>query len=200
MSEHAASQDVGAILPGDSRERRRLIVRSALRILAATMGLLVLYALIPIPGTSGAGALVGLIAGLVVVVGLVGWQIRAIAGAANPVLRAVEVVTLALPLLTVVFAFTYLSISRADPAAFSEHLNRVDAVYYAVSMISTVGFGDIAAESAAARILVTVQMAFDLALIAGVVRLVVLATRIGLQRRGVSGALEAPTPEERTVR
>ena len=189
MSEHAESEDFGAILPGDSRERRRLIVRSALRILAATVGLLVLYALVPIPGTSGAGALVALIVGLIVVVGLVGWQIRAITGAANPVLRAVEAIALALPLLTVVFAFTYLSISRADPAAFSEHLNRVDAFYYTVSTISTVGFGDIAAESGAARILVTIQMAFDLALIAGLVRLVVLATRIGLQRRGVSGAL-----------
>ena len=144
--------------------------------------------MVPIPGTSGAGALVGLIIGLVVFVGLVGWQIRAIAGAENPVLRAVEVVALALPLLALVFAFTYVSISRADPAAFSEHLNRVDALYYTVVTISTVGYGDIAPESGAARILVTIQLAFDIALIAGVVRLLVLATRTGLQRQTPGGA------------
>ncbi len=183
MSEPSEPRDTGAILPGDSRERRRMIIRSALRILAATAGLVVLYALVPIPGTSGAGALVGLIIGLVVFVGLVGWQIRAIAGAENPVMRAVEVVALALPLLTVVFAFTYVSISRADPAAFSEDLNRVDALYYTVATISTVGYGDIAPESSAARILVTIQLIFDIAFIAGLVRLLVLATRTGLQRR-----------------
>ena len=188
MSEDTEVGDLGAILPGDSRERRRLIIRSALRILAATAGLLILYALVPIPGTSGAGALVGLIIGLVVFVGLVGWQIRAVAGAENPVLRAVEVVALALPLLALVFAFTYVSISRADPAAFSEHLNRVDALYYTVVTISTVGYGDIAPESGAARILVTIQLAFDIALIAGVVRLLVLATRTGLQRQTPGGA------------
>lgn len=187
MTEPADEDDLGSILPGDTRERRRLIIRSAVRILAATGALLVLYAVVPIPGTSGIGALVGLVIGLLVFVGLVGWQIRAIAGAANPVMRAVEVVALTLPLLALVFAFTYVAISRADPEAFSEHLSRVDALYYTVTTISTVGYGDIAPVSSAARILVTIQLAFDIALIAGVVRLLVLATRTGLERRGADG-------------
>ena len=189
MSEHADFRALRARLPADSGQRRRMIAGFALRVLATTVGLLVLYAFVPIPGTSGAGALIGLIIGLVVFVALVGWQIRTIARAEHPVMRAVEVIALALPLLAVVFAFTYLSISRADPASFSEHLNRVDAMYYTVSTISTVGFGDIAAESDAARVLVTVQMLFDLALIAGLVRLVILATRTGLHRRSVSEEL-----------
>ena len=178
--------EVSAKLPGDPRERRRLIVRSSARILAGTTGLLVLYASVPVPGTSGTGALVGLIAGLAVFLGLLGWQIKAIAGATNPVLKAVEVVAVALPLLTVVFAFTYLSISRADPAAFSEPLARIDALYFTMATISTVGFGDIAAETGAARLLVTIQMVFDIALIAGVVRFLVLATRAGLQRQSLA--------------
>jgi voltage-gated potassium channel len=190
MSDRGDSLDMGAVLPGDARERRRMIARSALRILATVLGLLVLYAFVPIPtGTSGAGAFIGLIIGLVVFIALVGWQIRTITRAEHPVLRAVEVVTLALPLLAVVFAFTYLSISRADSASFSEHLNRIDAMYYTVSTISTVGFGDIAAKSEAARILVTVQMLFDLALIAGLVRLVIVATRTGLQQQSASREL-----------
>ena len=197
MSEHADSLDLGAVLPGDSRVRRRMIARSALRILATVLGLLVLYAFVPIPtGTSGAGAFIGLIVGLVVFVVLVGWQIRTITRAEHPVIRAVEVVNLALPLLAVVFAFTYLSISRADAASFSEHLNRIDAMYYTVSTISTVGFGDIAAESDAARTLVTVQMLFDLALIAGLVRLVIVATRTGLQRQSASRELRETDAEQ----
>ncbi len=183
VSEHFQVNDLGAVLPGDARHRRRMIARSAIRILGATGGLLVLYACVPVPGTSGVGALVGMLAGLVVFVGLVGWQIRTIVQAQHPVLRAVEVVALALPLLVVVFAFTYLSVSRADATSFSEHLNRIGALYYTVSTISTVGFGDIAARSDAARLLVTAQMLVDLALIAGLVRLIILATRTGLRRQ-----------------
>lgn len=178
---------VDALMPGDPRQRRRMIARSVIRIFGATAGLLVLYACVPVPGTSGAGALVGMIGGLLVFVAIVGWGIRTIVRVEHPVLRAVEVVALALPLLVVVFAFTYLSVSRADAASFSEHLSRIDAIYYTVSTIATVGFGDIAATSDAARILVTVQMLFDLALIAGLVRLVILATRTGLRRQTVGG-------------
>jgi voltage-gated potassium channel len=188
MSEHT-DWDLGAVLTGDPRARRRVIVRSALRILAMTAGLLVLYAFVPVPGTSGAGAFVGMVIGLAVFLSLVGWQLRTIVRADHPLIRAVEVVAMALPLLAVVFAFTYLSISRADSASFSESLNRVDAMYYTVSTISTVGFGDIAAESDVARALVTLQMLFDLALLAGLVRLVILATRTGMQRRSVGGQL-----------
>jgi voltage-gated potassium channel len=187
MSEHPNFPELSAVLAGDPCERRRMIARSGLRILAATVGLLVLYAFVPVPGTSGAGAFAGLLIGLGVFVALVGWQIRGIARAEHPVMRAVEVIALALPMLAVVFAFTYLSISRADPASFSEQLNHVDAMYYTVSTISTVGFGDITAESDAARVLVTVQMVFDLALIAGLVRLVIVAMRTGLHRRSGSG-------------
>lgn len=186
MSEHGEANYFGAVMPGDLHERRRRIIQSGIRIFAMTGALLVLYILVPVPGTSGAGALVGMVIGLVVFLGLTGSQIRTIVRAEHPVLRAIEVVALAVPLLVLVFAFTYLSLSRADAASFTEHLDRVGALYYTVSTLSTVGFGDIAAKSDAARILVTVQMLFDLALIGGLVRLVVLVTRAGLRRQRVS--------------
>jgi uncharacterized membrane protein len=157
MSGHPDVQDLGRALSADPRARRRLIAGSALRILAMTSGLLVVYALVPVPGSSGFGALVAMLGGLVIVV-----------------------------ILAVVFAFIYLSVSRADASSFSEQLDRVAALYYTVSTISTVGFGDIAARSDAARILVTVQMLFDLALLAALVRLIIIATRTGLRRQGIT--------------
>ena len=186
MSEHGNANDLGAVLPGDPRERRRMIIRSAIRILAMTGGLLVLYALVPIPGTSGIGALVGMAIGLIGFLVLIGLQIRTIVRAEHPVLRAFEVVAFAVPLLVAVFAFTYLSLSRQEAVSFTEHLDRVGALYYTVSTLSTVGFGDIAARSDAARILVTVQMLFDLALIGVLVRLLILVTRAGLRRQSAS--------------
>lgn len=170
------------------RRRRRLILRRVLRILVLALALLALYGLVPIPGDSSeAAALLGMIGGLLLFLVLIGWQIRQIARDQQPLLRAIESVALAIPLLVVIFAFTYLTLSQADPASFSEHLDRVDAFYYTVSTLATVGFGDITADSAGARILVTVQMLFDLALIAGLVRLIVLATRTGLRRQSAAG-------------
>jgi voltage-gated potassium channel len=171
------------VLPDHPGERRRVLVRSGMRVLGIALGMLLLYALVPVPGTSGAVALLGMVAGLLFFVVLVGWQLRAIVRAEHPVLRAVEVVAFALPMLVVIFAFTFLTISRADPQSFSEPLGRVDAMYFTVSTVATVGFGDITPASAGARIVVTFQMLFDLALLAGLVRLLVLATRTGLRRQ-----------------
>jgi voltage-gated potassium channel len=176
----------GTVLPADTSQRRRMLVATTLRICATTAGLLLLYVLVPVPGTSGAQALLGMVAGLTVFLVLVGWQIRTIVRADHPVLRAVEAVAVALPVLIGAFSFTYLSLSRADATSFSEQLERVDALYFTVTMISTVGFGDIVASSDAARILVTVQMLVDIALLAGLARLVVLATRTGLHRQSLS--------------
>lgn len=174
------------VLPDHPVERRRVLVRSGLRILGIALGMLLLYAVVPVPGTtSGAAALLGMFAGLILFVALVGWQLRTIVHAEHPVLRAVEVVVFALPMLIVIFAFTFLTISRADPQSFSEALDRVDAMYFTVSTLATVGFGDITPTSPGARIVVAFQMLFDLALLAGLVRLLVLATRTGLRRQGM---------------
>lgn len=162
-----------------------MLAASVLRIVGIVLGMLVLYVVVPVPGSSGAVALLGMIAGLAFFVVLVGWQLHSIVRAEHPVLRAVETVALALPLLVFVFAFTYLTISRADPQSFSEPLDRVDAMYFTVSTVSTVGLGDITPVAAGARIVVTFQMLFDLALLAGLVRLLILATRTGLRRREV---------------
>lgn len=184
-----AASDVGVLFPGTRAERRRLIARTSARILLTTAGLLLLYAFVPIPGESGAGPLLGMLAGFVVFLVLAGSQIRSIVGADHPVLRAVEVISFSIPLLVVVFAFTYLSLSQNDPGSFSEDLDRVDAIYYAVSTISTVGPGDITPETSAARLLVTAQMLFNLVLVAFVVRLAILSMRTGLQRRGLDDGL-----------
>lgn len=149
-----------------------------------TLGLVALYAVVPIPGDSSrATALLGMVGGLAAFMAMVAWQVRKIVEDEHPVLRAVEAVAVAIPLLVVFFAFVYLTLSHADPESFSERLDRIDAFYYTVSALTTVGFGDITADSAGARLLVSVQLLFDLALVAGLVRLVVLATRTGLQRR-----------------
>jgi len=176
------------VLPDHPAERRRVLARSGLRILGVALGAMLLYAFVPVPGSSGVAALIEMVVGLILFVALVGWQLHTIVRAEHPVLRAVEALAFALLMLVVVFAFTYLTISDADPQSFSETLGRVDAMYFTVSTISTVGLGDITPASPGARLVVTFQMLFDLALLAGLVRLVVLATRAGLRRQEAEGS------------
>ena len=51
-------------------------------------------------------------------------------------------------------------------------LDRTSALYFAVTVFSTVGFGDIAPCTDPARLVVTVQMLADLAVIAVVIQLI----------------------------
>jgi hypothetical protein len=167
----------------DPRVRRRLLLRSVLRIVATSMGLLAVYYAIPVKDLSGASVVLTLVVCLLGFLALVGWQVQAIMSANFPALRAVEAVGAAGPLLIIVFAFVYESVSRTDPAAFSEPLNRTGALYFTVTVLSTVGFGDIVPRSDGARLLVSAQMILDLLLIGVVLRLLVQAARVGRERQ-----------------
>lgn len=167
----------------DRRQRRQLAVRSGLRIVFLIVLLIALYAVLPAASRSGVKTLAQLTVGLLVLVGLLVWEVRSILDADHPEVRAAETIALAVSVLIIVFAFTYLSLSHANPASFSQRLDHVGAVYFTVTVISTVGFGDIVARTDAARILVTVQILLDLGILVGIARAVVFAARVGVRRR-----------------
>ena len=184
LNDTSEFHDLDAIFPGDAIARRRLVAQVSIRIAAVTIAMVGLYAVLPVPNASGTLAVIGLIAGLVAFMALLALQIRSIVHHQHPVLRAIEVVAFALPLLVFVFAYIYLWISDVSPGAFTEELDRIGAVYYSVSIISTLGFGDISPVTDGPRLVVTLQMLLDIALIAGFGRFVIIATRTGLQRKG----------------
>jgi hypothetical protein len=176
----------------DRRQRRRLVARSALNIAYSTAILVVLYIVLPAVGhQSGVRVVIKLAVGILVFVGLLGWRVFRIVGDEHPELRAAEAFVFAFALLIMVFAYVYLSMSRSRPANFSQPLDHVSALYFTVTVIGTVGFGDIAAQSDAARLIVTLQILLDLAVIAGIARTVVFAARLGMRRRE---AQEQPSP------
>jgi hypothetical protein len=115
---------------------------------------------------------------------VLGWQIRAVSRSPYPTLRGVEAVAVSVPLLVLTFATTYLGADFADPEGFTERLSRIDAVYFAVTVFTTVGFGDIAPRSETARLLVTLQMLIDLIMVGLIAKVLVGAVR---QRRNALG-------------
>jgi voltage-gated potassium channel len=167
----------------DRRQRQRVIARTAFRILISVVLLFTLYGVLPVADRTGLGTLLELLVGLIIFSAVLGWQVLKIMGAEHPELRAAEALALAVPIVLIVFAFTYLSLSKAYPASFSEKLNHVKSVYFVITVISTVGFGDITPKTDVAMILVSFQIMLDLVLLVGIVRAVFFAAQVGVRRR-----------------
>jgi voltage-gated potassium channel len=151
------------------------VLLGVVRTLVTTVGLLAVYFALPLNRAFTAGTVVALAAGVVAVGLLVAWQVRLILRAPHPALRAVEGIALSLPLFLLLFATAYVQLSSTDPRAFTEPLDRVDGVYFVVTVFATVGFGDISPVSSVARILTTLHMVGDLVLIGLVLRLFLAA-------------------------
>ena len=75
--------------------------------------------------------------------------------------------------------------SHVQPKSFSEPLDHVRAIYFVVTVVSTVGFGDITPKTDTAMILVSFQIMLDLVLLVGIVRAVFFAAQVGVRRRQI---------------
>jgi voltage-gated potassium channel len=163
--------------------RRRLLLGAAVEALAITTLLAVLYYTLPLDDRSEARTLIQLVIGLLVLVGIVAWQVRAIIASEFPRMRMLRAVFVAVPFYVFIFAATYYLIAQPGGTDFGEPLSRSDALYFTVTVLSTVGFGDIAPQSELARLVVTVQMVANLILIGLGLRTLLGAAELGLRRR-----------------
>ena len=147
-----------------------------------------------------AGTIVLLLVGLLAFAGLSILQVRAILRADYPAVRAVESLATAIPLFLLLFASAYFLMSRDLPGNFTEPLTRTDALYFTVTMFSTVGFGDITAKTQAARVVTMVQMIANLLVLGLLIRVVLSAVQTGQRKRAEGpGAEDAPVPAAATA-
>lgn len=82
-----------------------------------------------------------------------------------------EALLTVLYLLILVFAITYDRMAMANSDQFVGIATRSDALYFTVTVVSTVGFGDIHAAGAAARSVVTVQMLINVFYVGAALRM-----------------------------
>lgn len=162
---------------------RRLIVRALAKAMGSAGLLLVLYYLLPLDRSAGTAIVAWLAAGLIAFMAVAALQIRAILHAPYPALRAITGFGVAIPLFLLVFASTYLSVAAGDPRAFSEALSHTDALYFTVTVFSTVGFGDITPSSQSARIATVIQMIGGLLVLGLLARVVVSAVQASRERQ-----------------
>lgn len=150
--------------------------------------IIVIYLMVPIP--SGDDSVWFLIASLVVC-GLIymaaaAWATLRITKSSRPVSTGVVSLAVMVTALVVVFALAYVSLSMANPDNFNVPLDKISALYFTMTILSTVGFGDIHAQTHLAMILVMIQMVVGLTLLTVVVRVLMTAIKYASKKK-VSG-------------
>jgi voltage-gated potassium channel len=161
----------------EKHQRRLAVLHSgAIITLSATLILGAFFAL-PIGHESGLRALLRAGADIALVGAVFAWQIRRISVAELPELRAVEALGIVVALFLVAFSAIYLAMSHQTASTFSQPLDHVRALYFTITVFSTVGFGDITPRTDPARLVVSAQMLLDLAIIGIVVRLLLNAAK-----------------------
>ena len=167
---------------------RRQVFRAVLRAVLTSTALVLLYFTLPLTGTLDSSTASLLALGLLGLAGVITWQVRAVLRSQYPGLRAIEALAAAIPLFLVLFAAAYVMLADAQPQAFSEPLSRTDALYFTITVFSTVGFGDIVPVTDGARIATMVQMVGDLLVVGLVLRVMLGAVKAARQRRAAAAA------------
>lgn len=134
--------------------------------LVATVGAVVVctavYYALPIGefGRTGTiGAIVAFGAGLLVISSLVLVEVYRFRGDRG---HSIVGVVAALYLAVLFFAAVYFVLARYEPDAIASLRTRTDALYFSLSITSTVGFGDVHAISQLARAVAAFHMAFNI--------------------------------------
>ncbi|MBW5482198.1 potassium channel family protein [Streptomyces bambusae] len=132
-----------------------------------------------------------LVLGLSAVAVIFALQIQSITRSAHPRLRAVEALATTMPLFLLLYSTTYYVLEESVPGSFTEPLSRTDALYFTLTVFSTVGFGDIAARTEPARLVTMTQMAGNI-LVLGVATRILFGAVEAAVRRQSAGTREAP--------
>ena len=154
---------------------RSQLALAVLRPLGTIAVLLVGYYLLPVDRALDVWTLVLLVGGTLAIVALVVWEIRRILHSKYPTLQGAQALALIVPLYLLIYANVYYVVAYNVPSTFSAPLTRTDALYFVVTVLATVGFGDITAVSQGARVLVTTQMVGNLLLLGIALRVILAA-------------------------
>jgi len=129
-----------------------------------------------------------LLVGLAVYIWFVKREVERVLGSRYPEVLAVEGLILSAALFMVIFATIYLVIDGLNPGSFTEPLSHLSSHYLTLTILSTVGFGDITAVTDQARLAVMIQMAMTLGFLAVTIRVFAWATKRALAERHRSDA------------
>jgi len=151
--------------PDASRAQRRAIGRSVARTVLVLFGVTAIFLLVPVRalplGDSFLIAAVFLV-GLAGTAALIVWQVMAYRDAKVSGRARLQGLLVALYVAVLFFALSYYLMAMSNPDQIAGLRTRMDALYFSLTIVSTVGFGDVHADGQAARAIVSLQLAFNL--------------------------------------
>jgi voltage-gated potassium channel len=147
--------------------------RRWVKLMAGTAGCLVAYFAAPVGGPVLSGSVAVAVALTVVGTIALGWsiygQVRRYMLSGTTL--TVDGLILTLVLVIVFFALALYLLEATDPGQIAGLHTRVDALYFTMATATTVGYGDVHAVGQLARVVVIVQLAFNVVFVAAVVAL-----------------------------
>jgi hypothetical protein len=169
-------------------QRRRAVTMALLRSALITVLMVVIYFLLPLDRSVSPALLIEFLVALVLFGMVMAWQVRAVLQSPVPRLRAIQAMSVGIPFLVLLFAAIHTVIGNAQPGSYTEPLTRTDALYFTITVFSTVGFGDIAPVSEAARIVTTIQMVVGVLMVGLVAKVMLGAVQEAMRRRATTEA------------
>jgi hypothetical protein len=165
----------------DQAQRRRAIFQTVATVTLAWILVLAAFYLVPFAHLNGTRSVLRLASVVALVGAVLAVQIRRISKAELPELRAVEALAVVIVVFLTGFSIIYLNLSHGTQMTFTQPLDHTRALYFTISVFSTVGFGDITPRTDTARLIVSAQMLLDLVIIGTVVRLIFNVARTRIQ-------------------
>lgn len=172
---------------------RSMLVAAMARVLGVVAATLLGYFLLPVEGkTAATAAAVIASVGIALILTVFARQITRVSRSRRPVMAAVEALVLVFGLFLSLFALLYVALSEGDPDAFTQGVDKVAGIYFATTVLTTVGFGDISAVSNTARVVVTLQMVLGMVLIGTAFKALGFSAKRAVTARTQSGHAESP--------
>jgi voltage-gated potassium channel len=123
-----------------------------------------------------------LLIGMVIYGLVLRWQLKRVVKSERPGLVAAESLILSAGLFIAIFSAIYVIIEGDNPGSFSEPIDHFTAAYFTLTVLATVGFGDITAVSDTARLIVMMQMALGLGFLAVIIKVFTSAAQRARQK------------------
>jgi voltage-gated potassium channel len=141
------------------------------------------YFLVPVTFDNGLGAVGRAVGALAVFAALIALMVVQLRSHLDNTARRVDGLVVTIILSVEVFALTFYLIATNQPGQFDGLQTRLDALYFAVTTLATVGYGDIHAVGQPARALVLVEMTFNVVFVAAAAALLSAHIRSAAGRR-----------------
>lgn len=165
--------------------------RRVLHLVALVGSILLLYFVVPVDGELNGNAVLRGVVAFLALVALIFVMVRQLGVHLDDMERRVDGLVGTIVIVVVAFALAYYILNLREPHQIDGMETRIDSLYFTMTTLLTVGFGDIHAAGQVARVMVLIQYVFNV---------VFVATAAGILSSRVRAAVTARAQARSTQR